>query len=51
MSRSRELTTATLLIVIFMTSIFAVLVPAFAGKHGPKGKSNVGHLYLYEKDP
>jgi hypothetical protein len=23
----------------------------FAGKNGPKGKSNIAHLYLYEKDP
>ncbi len=50
MNRLRERTKVTLLIAIFMISIFAV-VPAFAGKNGPKGKSNVGHLYLYEKDP
>ena len=28
-----------------------VVVPALAGKHGPAGKSNAAHLYLYEKDP
>jgi len=25
--------------------------PVLAGKHGRAGKSNVAHLYLYEKDP
>lgn len=28
-----------------------VVTPSIAGKHGPAGKSNVAHLYLYEKDP
>ena len=29
-----------------------IAAPALAaGKNGPAGKSNVGHLYLYEKDP
>lgn len=25
--------------------------PDSTGKHGPAGKSNIAHLYLYEKDP
>ena len=29
----------------------AMAAAVFAGKDGPKGKSNVAHLYLYEKDP
>ncbi len=28
-----------------------MMSPVIAGKHGPKGKSNVAHLYLYEKAP
>ena len=52
LNRLRGKTTASLLVAVFVISIFTLAMPlAFAGKHGPKGKSNVGHLYLYEKDP
>jgi hypothetical protein len=36
---------------IIVASLVALAVPVIAGKHGPAGKSNTGHLYLYEKDP
>ena len=31
--------------------ICAIAAMVFAGKNGPKGKSNKAHLYLHEKDP
>ena len=37
-------------VVAMMTALIAAPVMA-AGKNGPSGKSNVGHVYLYEKDP
>jgi hypothetical protein len=42
------------LVFVLMTALLLlslVAVPALAGKTGPAGKSNVGQLYLYEKDP
>ena len=36
-------------VVAVVGSLMAVPVLA-AGKNGPAGKSNIGHLYLYEKD-
>jgi len=36
---------------IIVASLVALAVPVMAGKNGPAGKSNTGHLYLYEKDP
>ena len=36
-------------IVAMMTAVIAAPVMA-AGKNGPSGKSNIGHLYLWEKD-
>ena len=39
----------SLLIALMVVSLLTVPVLA-AGKNGPAGKSNVGHLYLYEKD-
>lgn len=36
---------------IIVASLVALVVPVMAGKNGPAGKSNTGHLYLYEKDP
>jgi hypothetical protein len=38
------------LVAAFVVLSLAV-VPTLAGKHDPVGKSNVGRLYLYEKDP
>jgi len=41
------------LLVVLVASLVLlslVAVPALAGKHGLAGKSNVAHLYLYEKD-
>lgn len=38
-------------ILIASVALFLVAVPAFAAKHGPAGKSNIAHLYLYEKNP
>ena len=42
-----------LLVVAIVVALVGSLVatPVLAGKHGPAGKSNIGHLYLYEKDP
>ena len=37
------------LVVAMMTALIAVPVMA-AGKNGQSGKSNIGHLYLWEKD-
>ncbi|HUT14630.1 MAG TPA: hypothetical protein VMY98_00095 [Anaerolineae bacterium] len=42
------------LLVVLVASLVLlslVAIPALAGKHGPAGKSNVAHLYLYEKVP
>ena len=36
-------------VVAMMTALIVAPVMA-AGKNGPSGKSNVGHVYLYEKD-
>ena len=41
---------AILGIVLMLMLVMAVPVMA-AGKNGQAGKSNVGHLYLSEKDP
>ncbi len=35
---------------VILLSLVAGPVVMAAGKNGPAGKSNVGHLYLYEKD-
>ena len=40
-----------MLLVSALVLLSLAVVPALAGKTGPAGKSNVGHLYLYEKDP
>jgi len=37
-------------VVAMMTALIATPVMA-AGKNGQSGKSNIGHLYLWEKDP
>ncbi len=37
-------------VVAMLTALIAAPVMA-AGKNGPSGKSNVGHVYLYEKNP
>ena len=41
------------LMVALVLAVAARLMatPVLAGKNGPAGKSNVGHLYLSEKDP
>lgn len=41
---------ALAIIAAMIASLVALPVLA-AGKNGPAGKSNIGHLYLYEKDP
>ncbi|HEY96498.1 MAG TPA: hypothetical protein G4O15_16345 [Dehalococcoidia bacterium] len=39
-------------LVIALTVVALLVAPAMAaGKNGPAGKSNIAHLYLYEKDP
>lgn len=38
-----------LVLVLAVLMIGALATGALAGKHGPAGKSNVEHLYLYEK--
>lgn len=38
-------------IVVAVIAGLAATPVLAAGKHGPAGKSNIGHLYLYEKDP
>lgn len=39
-------------LVVFGVLASLLTVPVvFAGKHGQAGKSNIAHLYLYEKDP
>ena len=35
--------------MVLVVAIILVATPVLAGKNGPAGKSNVGHLYLYEK--
>lgn len=35
--------------IIFVAGIFVSSMAMAKGKNGPAGKSNVGHLYLYEK--
>ena len=42
---------AILGIVVLLLALVAVPAMAASGKNGPAGKSNVGHLYLSEKDP
>jgi hypothetical protein len=39
------------LLTICAVMVCTIAVAVFAGKHGGAGKSNVAHLYLYEKDP
>jgi len=39
-------------LVVALTVVALLAAPVVAaGKSGPAGKSNIGHLYLYEKDP
>lgn len=40
-----------LAILMAVAALFLWASPALAGKSGPAGKSNVAHLYLYEKNP
>jgi len=40
-----------LVIGLAVMLVSALATGALAGKHEPKGKSNISHLYLYEKDP
>jgi len=40
-----------LILVLIVLLIGALSVGVLAGKNGPAGKSNIAHLYLYEKDP
>ena len=37
--------------VVALISLLTLSSALAAGKNGPAGKSNVGHLYLYEKNP
>ena len=37
--------------VVVLISLFTLSSALAAGKNGPAGKSNIGHLYLYEKNP
>ena len=38
--------------IVVVVTLALLASPAMAkGKSGPAGKSNIGHLYLYEKDP
>ena len=39
-----------LILVLIVLLIGALTVGVLAGKNGPAGKSNIAHLYLYEKD-
>jgi len=39
------------IVVAVVGSLVAAPAVMAKGKHGQAGKSNVGHLYLYEKDP
>jgi len=36
--------------LVLAVAISLVATPVLAGKNGQAGKSNIGHLYLYEKD-
>lgn len=36
-------------LIIFVAGIFVSQTAMAKGKNGPAGKSNIGHLYLYEK--
>ncbi|MFQ5987641.1 MAG: hypothetical protein ACE5H6_02195 [Dehalococcoidia bacterium] len=38
-------------VALVLAISLAVAAPVMAGKHGPAGKSNIAHLYLYEKVP
>jgi len=40
-----------IILVLIVLLIGALTVGVLAGKTGQAGKSNVAHLYLYEKDP
>ena len=40
-----------LILVLIVLLIGALTVGVLAGKTGQAGKSNIAHLYLYEKDP
>jgi len=40
-----------LILVLVVLLIGALTVGVLAGKNGQAGKSNIAHLYLYEKDP
>jgi len=40
-----------LILVLIVLLISALTVGVLAGKTGQAGKSNIAHLYLYEKDP
>ncbi len=40
-----------LALVVVLISLLTLSTALAAGKNGPAGKSNVGHLYLYEKIP
>ena len=40
-----------LILVLIVLLIGALSVGVLAGKNGQAGKSNIAHLYLYEKDP
>ncbi len=36
--------------IVLAVAVSLVATPVLAGKNGQAGKSNIGHLYLYEKD-
>lgn len=38
-------------LILVITMACVAMIPVAAAKNGPAGKSSVGHLYLYEKDP
>ncbi|MBA7494309.1 hypothetical protein ES702_04884 [subsurface metagenome] len=38
-------------LIAFIALVFVAVTMVAAGPSGQAGKSNVGHLYLYEKDP
>ena len=40
-----------MLFALCAVMVCTMAAAVFAGKNGPSGKSNVVHLYLYEKDP
>jgi len=39
-----------ILAIVLIVAVSLVATPAVAGKHGQAGKSNVAHVYLYEKN-